>query len=136
MTRTRAIMFKKWTFMGLVAVVMMATLGVVLATQIRAHDGNDPVQIHACVNDVGDDDDNGGGKVRIIGPDDECKNNETAVDWSIEGDAGPQGPQGAAGSPGTQGAAGSSGSQGDPGAQGPPGGAGPQGPQGVGPTGA
>jgi hypothetical protein len=81
-----------------------------------------------------------------------CKKNETAIDWSVQGQAGapgpvgpagatgpagPAGPQGLKGDAGPAGAAGPQGLKGDTGATGPQGSQGAQGPQGTqGPQGA
>ncbi len=43
------------------------------ATWVFAH-GGDPDLVHACVND-----DSGG--IRIVGPNEECKSKESALDW-------------------------------------------------------
>ena len=103
--------------------------------------------MHACVND-------NSGEVQIVGTDETCKNNWTAVHWNgsgaagepgPEGPEGPMGPQGPVviqGPPGPEGSTGPAGSQGiagpagPAGAAGPPGAGGPQGVQGgSGPTG-
>jgi hypothetical protein len=100
------------------------------ASLVWAH-GGDTNLIHACVR-------NGVGLVRIIGPNQQCRNHETAVDWGIigpqgepgpQGDIGPQGPQGLQGETGPQGP---QGMQGETGPQGATGAQGPQGPQGPG----
>jgi hypothetical protein len=90
---------------------------------------------HACVN-------NSSGTIKMIAPDEECKNNETRIMWNALGPAGPPGPQGSAGAdgadgePGPPGPAGADGAEGAVGPQGPQGPAGadgaigPQGPQG------
>jgi hypothetical protein len=60
--------------------------------------------IHSCVHDAN-------GKIRIVGADDECGPNETALDWNAigpQGEQGPPGPQGEQGPPGPQGPAGPS----------------------------
>jgi Collagen triple helix repeat (20 copies) len=97
--------------------------------------GGDANRIHACVKA----DQGGGGLLRIVGPNDTCKKNETALDWDITGPPGPpgppgpegqQGPAGPVGPPGPMGAEGPSGPIGPQGPGGPPGPAGPQGPQG------
>ena len=78
--------------------------------------------VHACVNSAG--------LVRVLlNPDQNCRSDETAVDWGIIGPPGPQGPEGPAGPQGPQGEVGP---QGEPGPQGPEGPAGPQGEPGVG----
>lgn len=60
------------------------SLGIV----VYAH-GGDVTLVHACVN-------NGNGLVRIVDPNDSCRDSENAVDWSIQGPAGPPGPSGTA----------------------------------------
>jgi hypothetical protein len=91
--------------------------------------------IHGCFK--------GNGDLRVIDPaaakkqDQACKHNETALDWSQQGPAGPQGatgpqgPAGPAGTAGDQGPAGPSGPQGPAGPQGPKGDTGTQGPPGA-----
>ena len=76
-------------------------------------------QIHGCVKN---------GNLRIIGPTESCKQNETPLAWNIVGPSGPPGPQGPAGIPGPQGGPGP---QGPIGLTGPIGPTGPQGQQGV-----
>jgi len=56
---------------------------------ILAH-GGDTTQIHACVKA-------GSGNIRIVGANDVCASNETALDWSIQGIQGPPGPAGVSG---------------------------------------
>jgi hypothetical protein len=68
------------------------------------------------------------GNLRVVEHDTDCRNSETALDWSQTGPTGPQGPAGPAGPPGPTGPQGPAGPKGDAGAVGP---AGPQGPQGV-----
>src|SRR5258706_15807441 len=84
--------------------------------------------------------------VRLVAQDEPCRHNETRVQWSMTGPAGPVGPQGIAGPTGAQGIAGPTGAHGATGPAGPGGAAGatgangangvtgPAGPQG--PTGA
>ena len=124
-----AFLKRKVAIAALLIVALLATSALVLAH------GGDGSLIHACVNPAG--------QIRIIGANDTCKNQETALDWGIVGPpgaAGPQGPQGdpgAAGATGPAGPQGPQGPQGDPGPAGATGPAGPQGPQGdPGPAGA
>jgi hypothetical protein len=70
------------------------------------------------------------GTIRIVGASTACKNNETALDWSIAGPQGPPGAPGAQGQPGQAGGQGVPGEQGPPGEQGLPGVPGQQGPPG------
>jgi collagen triple helix repeat protein len=106
----------KW---GVVAALLTPLLIVGFSpTSVNAH-GGDPTKIHSCVNPSGG--------FREVGPNEACKQNERAEDWSRSGVPGPAGPPGPTGPAGP---AGPAGPQGPPGAQGP---AGPQGP--VGPAG-
>jgi hypothetical protein len=74
--------------LGVVAVLLLG--GVTFAS---AH-GGDASQIHSCVK---------GGNLRIVGADETCRNNETALDWNQQGAQGVPGPQGPAGPQGVQG---------------------------------
>lgn len=81
-------------------------LGLALTTAVPSvsADGGDDGLIHACVGKKN--------KVKIVGPDDSCKNKQTSIHWSIsgpEGSQGPEGPEGPAGQPGPQGEPGSPG---------------------------
>ena len=78
---------RRWLMWGTGAVLLAALLGVGAATMIRAH-GGDSGLIHACVEDFGDPDE---GDVRIVGANDACEEDETAVDWNAVGPAGPPG---------------------------------------------
>ncbi len=69
---------------------LVGLLLVVGAVAAYAHGGNTGA-IHSCVN-------NASGIVRIVGPNDSCRSNETATDWSIQGPPGPPGPPGSPGS--------------------------------------
>lgn len=87
--------------------------------------GGDATRIHGCVDSKG--------VLRVVAPNGVCRNNETALDWSITGPAGPTGPQGPTGPMGPQGPAGPqgvAGPQGEPGPQGATGATGPEGPEG------
>jgi hypothetical protein len=70
------------------------------------------------------------GRARIVNSAAECRRDENAISWNIEGPAGPQGLQGPAGPPGPIGLQGPAGPAGAKGATGAPGPAGPQGLQG------
>jgi hypothetical protein len=73
--------------------------------------------IRACYN-------NNSGEVKIVESSDDCKNNETFLEWNStgpQGEPGPAGPQGETGPQGPQGEPGPAGPQGDPGPQGPAG---------------
>jgi len=78
-----------WLFIAGVAVLALAGV----PRSAPAHLG-DASLIHACVNP---------GKVRIVGPDDACRGNETSLHWSITGPQGIQGPKGDEGPEGPQG---------------------------------
>jgi hypothetical protein len=110
--------------------VTAAALLVGLATGTVAGHGGDTTLIHACVNNTGSEP----GIVRIVAPDVECRANETALEWSIEGPRGPAGPTGEVGPVGPVGPAGADGLPGAPGPQGEQGIQGEVGP--VGPAGA
>ena len=62
-----------------IGIGLLLLLGGLVGTQLSAHSGNDdPDSIHACVKNVGsdDDDDKNGTNIRIVGLDEECKKNE------------------------------------------------------------
>lgn len=103
---------------------LLIVLGILLgtgATALVSADGGDTTLIHACVK-------TNNGSLRIIGANDVCDNNEVPLDWRIQGEPGPIGPQGPQGLQGEVGLQGPQGLQGDTGPQGPEG---PQGPQGL-----
>jgi len=113
--------------------VVAAVLAVALfggTTWAFAH-GGDGSLIHACLNPAG--------QIRIVGPDENCRPQETPLDWNIVGPTGPQGPpgpEGPTGPTGPQGPTGPEGPEGPTGPQGPTGPSGPSGPSGPqGPTG-
>lgn len=58
------------------------------------------------------------GAVRLLAPGDSCRQNESPVEWSVQG---PEGPEGPAGPQGADGPAGEAGPRGIEGPQGPPG---------------
>lgn len=110
-------------------------LGVILASGIvaglAAAHGGDATKVHACVSRglLGV----GAGSVRIVGANENCSGNETALDWNIQGVPGQQGlpgPKGDKGDPGAQGPAGPAGQPGPAGQTGPAGQAGATGPAG------
>jgi hypothetical protein len=124
------------------AVALCIIVPVVGAASWVAASENPSPTIHACVHRET-------GQVRIVSAGEQCRRNETALDWNAEGPAGPagagtqgevgpagpQGDIGATGPVGPQGetgAAGPAGPQGETGATGPAGPAGPQGPAGAG----
>src|SRR6266508_4248228 len=91
------------------AAIMGLLLVASLAGLASAH-GGDANRIHACVKT----DPGAPGLLRIVGPNDTCKKNETALDWNITGPPGlpgPPGPQGPAGPQGPQGPQGPAGPQ-------------------------
>ena len=114
----------------LVLALLMGLVGSGVASMVSAH-GGDTTRIHACLNP-------GNGTIYVVGANQSCGPNQTALDWNIQGpqglqgEQGPQGPQGPIGPVGT---AGQDGAQGPAGPVGPQGATGPQGPQGpAGPT--
>ena len=86
---TRRMVTGKWPLLGIAAVVIVALAGALVTTQIGAH-GGDPDLLHSCIN-------NASGEVKIIGPNDACQKNWTAVDWSTSGAPGEPDPAGPAG---------------------------------------
>ena len=131
---TRRMVTSKWPLLGIAAIVIVALAGALVTTQIGAH-GGDPDLLHSCIN-------NASGEVKIIGPNDACQKNWTAVDWSTSGAPGEPGPAGPAGRRDLQGPLSSrvrrdpraplaqQGVAGPPGAEGPQGAQGPKGDQG------
>lgn len=95
---------------GVVVVVLAALLATSALVLAHGGDGN---LIHACVNPAG--------QLRIIGANDTCKSQETALDWGIIGPPGPTGPVGSPGPQGDPGPAGATGPAGPQGSQGDPG---------------
>ena len=92
------------------------------ASWVAASESLSPT-IHACVHREH-------GQARIVSAGEQCRRTETALEWNIEGPAGPAGTglQGETGPAGPQGEPGPAGPQGETGAVGP---AGPQGPAGA-----
>jgi hypothetical protein len=113
---------RRTTISAAVAVFGLFLVGTV-GGLASAH-GGDANRIHGCYKTEPDSP----GFVRIVGPNDTCKKNETAIDWDITGPAGPQGPAGPAGPAGPEGLQGPAGADGKEGPAGP---AGPEGPQGL-----
>ena len=113
--------FKKATIVAVVSIFMFLGVG----TWAFAHGSGVANQvIHSCVN-------NNSGTIKIVGENEECNNNWSALDWNGEGPIGPQGPAGADGADGADGAQGPQGPAGADGADGATGPQGPQGPPGV-----
>ena len=79
---------------------------------LYAHDG-DPTLVHSCLNPAG--------QVRIVGPNDTCRKQEKAEDWSIVGPTGATGASGPTGAKGDKGDSGTTGTQGATGPTGPAG---------------
>jgi hypothetical protein len=75
---------------------LVGALGVAAGTFLVSAHGGDTSKIHACVK-------NSNGTLRIVGANDTCANNETALDWNIQGPPGPSGPPGPTGIPGSGG---------------------------------
>lgn len=101
-------------------VILMLLVGVTSAR------GDSPVY-YACVNDSS-------GEIKIVQEGDQCKKNETLIQWNqigLQGPVGPQGEQGPVGPQGPQGEQGPVGTQGPQGEQGVVGPVGPQGPAGA-----
>jgi hypothetical protein len=99
---------------------MIVSLGV---SSLVSAQGGDPTLIHSCVN-------SSGGTLKVVGPGEACKNQETALDWNQQGVPGPAGPPGPMGPPGPLGPVGQTGQMGAQGLRGIQGIQGPQGPQG------
>jgi hypothetical protein len=112
--------------------VISATAGLVMvvaATPIVSAHGGDTALIHSCVK-------NATGEMKIVGAGAACPVNYRALDWNIQGVAGPIGPAGPKGDKGPDGPIGPVGPIGPQGEQGLTGETGPQGPLGpVGPIG-
>jgi hypothetical protein len=107
------------------AVALCIIVPVVGAASWVAASENPSPTIHACVHRET-------GQVRIVSAGEQCRRNETALDWNAEGPAGPAGAgtQGEVGPAGPQGEIGPAGPKGDPGPAGPQGEPGPAGAQG------
>ena len=69
----------RWPILGMAAIIIVALVGTLVATQLLAH-GGDSEKVHTCVNDSS-------GIIRVVGPDDGCRNNETPVGLSTKGGA-------------------------------------------------
>jgi hypothetical protein len=83
----------------LVLALVFVAAAALLPAWVSAH-GGDAGVIHACVHRSSD-------QVRIVGPNDGCRNAENPIHWSASGGpAGPQGPQGPPGPAGSPGAPG------------------------------
>lgn len=87
---------ERWRILVAVSTFMFVLLAG--ATMVSAHGGDSSI-IHACVQQSSE-------LVRIVGANDVCRIDETAVDWTIVGPQGAQGPQGGTGPQGPQGPSG------------------------------
>lgn len=76
-------------------------LGAIVGTVIVSAHGGDVTKIHACVK-------TSTGTIHIVGANDTCAGNETALDWNIQGVQGAPGPTGMPGPTGVPGVGGSS----------------------------
>ncbi len=79
------------TWLFIFGVAILAFAGV--PRSARADGGGNANLIHACVKGAG---------VRIVGPTDLCKPNETSLHWNITGPQGSQGEQGSKGDDGPE----------------------------------
>jgi hypothetical protein len=112
---------KRVVFLAVLAALMTAG-GVAYAT-IPASDGT----INGCYRTAAGDNQ---GQLRIVDNGSSCRSNETAIQFSQQGIAGPAGPTGPTGATGPTGPVGPVGPQGGKGDTGAAGATGPQGPQG------
>ena len=102
---------KRW-FLGVAALLLVLSVGVVTATQLSAHLGSVVASvIHSCVN-------NASGQINIVDANENCKGNRSPLDWNA---VGPAGATGADGADGADDADGADGADGAAGAQGPAG---------------
>lgn len=74
------------------ALALLLVALILVPVALAAAHGGDPNVIHACVRQEGGGD--SFGRVRIVGPNDPCRNREIAVHWSIGGPPGPTGQTG------------------------------------------
>lgn len=84
---------KRHFSLPIIPALASSTLGVLViiaVTFIVSAHGGDAAKIHACVRNTV----NSAPNVRIVGANDNCNNNETALDWNIQGIQGPPGPAG------------------------------------------
>jgi hypothetical protein len=84
---------RMWLVSGVAAGVAVV-VGTLAYADIPGSDGT----IHACITNG-----LGGGGLRAVESADECKRNETAIDWNQKGPVGPPGPGGEPGPQGQQG---------------------------------
>ena len=112
---------KRVVFLAVLAALM--TAGGVAYASIPASDGT----INGCYRTAAGDNQ---GQLRIVDTGSSCRSNETAIQFSQQGIAGPAGPTGPTGATGPTGPVGPVGPQGGKGDTGAAGATGPQGPQG------
>ena len=84
---------RKFKNLPVVLFAFIAGSFVSLAATVAFAHGGDVSQIHACVK-------NSSASIRIVGANDTCNGNETALDWNIQGVPGPTGIPGPTGVPG------------------------------------
>ena len=89
----KALRFSARSISLAVAVLILAVmLTGVASVRLSAQNGEASV-VHSCLKKKG-------GELKIIGADEDCKKNETPLEWNLQGpsgpqgDLGPQGPQG------------------------------------------
>src|SRR5262245_62096581 len=87
---------------GLACLSVVAIILFIVLARVTASAPPPAAVLEACVNP-------GNGNMRLVGPGTACHNNETRVNWNVEGPAGPAGP---AGPTGPQGPAGNDGADG------------------------
>ena len=109
----------KLTRRSVIACISVLACAVLVPIAMRA--ASNSTVLEACVNP-------GNGDLRLVDATTQCHNNETRVQWNVEGPAGPPGPTGPAGPSGPAGPTGATGPAGPTGATGPTGPAGPPGP--------
>ena len=91
---------------GVTAAVLLLSAGVAVATTLISNAYTDANGVyHGCVNSTN-------GTLRVIVPNDTCKNSEVAIAWNQTGPQGPQGPPGNDGNDGKDGKDGKDGTNG------------------------
>ncbi|PKB64170.1 MAG: hypothetical protein BZY80_03470 [SAR202 cluster bacterium Io17-Chloro-G2] len=78
-------LLSKWTLLGIATVLLVALLAMAVASQVSAHVGA-PASgvIHSCVNQAS-------GELKIQSATEDCKKNQSPLDWNIQGPPGPSG---------------------------------------------
>ena len=84
---------------GLILAIVIALLALAFVATARAGTSD---TLTACVN-------NASGELKVVGPTDTCKANETLLTWNQQGPMGPKGDPGTTGATGPQGPAGTNG---------------------------